>query len=68
MLMSDSIRQMFIRFVLPRFALLAQRLDGVSPYQFVFAKISLVGRRSAEPQRSSMVVSDAHGFNISASW
>jgi hypothetical protein len=38
MLMSDSIRQMFIRFVLPRFALLAQRLDGVSPYQCVFAK------------------------------
>ena len=25
------------------------RLDGVSPYQSVLAKISLVGRRSAEP-------------------
>ncbi len=28
----------------------APRLDGVSPYQCVLAKISLVGRRSAEPQ------------------
>ena len=25
-------------------------LDGASPYQYVLAKVSLVGRRSAEPQ------------------
>jgi len=31
------------------FAPLAPRLDGVSSYQYVLAKISLVGRRSAEP-------------------
>src|SRR6266403_4755114 len=28
---------------------LTERLDGVSPYQCVLAKISLAGRRSAEP-------------------
>jgi len=35
------------------FVPLGPRLDGVSPYQYGLAKISLVGRRSAEPQASA---------------
>ena len=30
-----------------------ERLDGVSPYRFVLARISLVGRRSEEPQKDN---------------
>jgi hypothetical protein len=51
MLMSDSIRQMFIRLLGPSFVPLALRLDGVSPYQCVLAKVSLVGRDALRSRR-----------------
>jgi len=33
-----------------------RRLDGVSPYRSVLPKISLVGRRSAEPQKDNFPI------------
>jgi hypothetical protein len=43
----------FLNRIWQGFAPPAPRLDGVSPYQCVIAKISVVGRRSAEPQASA---------------
>ena len=47
----------------------APRLDGVSPYQSVLAKISLVGQRSAEPQtREKPLVVAAPVAGIGPRW
>ena len=46
----------FLNRIWQGFVPLAPRLDGVSPYQCLIAKTSLVGRHSAEPQASATFV------------